>query len=479
MVLVVERLPVNALRLKAALVALALLALAPDSASAQTNNTGTNNTGGGVNTGNTNNQNPFAGVVIDADGVLRRRILGDAPGNLNRRRSARAQLGADGGSPLRKVSLNRLEAALAKAIEAGGRATDEMNCLAGLLRVKYVFYYPESKDIVLAGPAEPWDVNAEGRLCGIRSGRPVVELQDLVVALRTFAPGSNHSPQISCSIDPTSEGLARMQEFLRSVGSTAVPSQTQYIVEGLRTSLGLQNVSIGGVPANTHFAHVLLEADYRMKLIGIGLERPPVRLASYVSQANPATVSRNALQRWWFVPEYQCVRVSGDKLSMELVGDGVKLVGEDEVVGHDGHRRQTGGASRASQAFVTGFTKAYPGLAARAPIYAQLRNVIDLSVAAAFIRQQDYYGQSGWRLGVLGDEARYPVETLNTPKQVETAVASLWKNKRLMTPVGGGVEISADKALLPANLLADEKGEAAKARASGVPNLAEGQWWWD
>ena len=52
----------------------------------------------------------------------------------------------------------------------------------------------------------------------------------------------------------------------------------------------------------------MVEADYRMKLIGIGLEKPPVRLVSYVDRAKPSDVGRNALQRWFFVPDYQCVR---------------------------------------------------------------------------------------------------------------------------------------------------------------------------
>ena len=82
----------------------------------------------------------------------------------------------------------------------------------------------------------------------------------------------------------------------------------------------------------------MVEADYRMKLIGIGLEQPPVRLKSYVARANPRQIARNALQRWYFVPDYQCVRVSDDALAMELVGEGVKLVGEDEVVAKDGSR---------------------------------------------------------------------------------------------------------------------------------------------
>jgi hypothetical protein len=64
-----------------------------------------------------------------------------------------------------------------------------------------------------------------------------------------------------------------------------------------------------------------------MKLIGIGLEDPPVRLRSYVERANPSQIARNALQRWYFMPEYKCVKVSDDALAMQQVGDGVKLVG--------------------------------------------------------------------------------------------------------------------------------------------------------
>ena len=42
------------------------------------------------------------------------------------------------------------------------------------------------------------------------------------------------------------------------------------------------------------------------------------------------------------------------------------------------------------------FTKVYPKLAERTPVYAQLRNCIDLAVAAAFIQNQDYYGLAKW-----------------------------------------------------------------------------------
>ena len=355
-----------------------------------------------------------------------------------------------------------------------------MQYLAGLTRIRYIFYYPETRDIVLAGPAEGWGESLDGRMLGVQSGLPVLELQDLVVALRTFAPGASSQPFVYCSIDPTQEGLARMQQFLSRIGRQIGPGDTQFIVEGLRKSLGQQIITVGGVPATTHFAQVLVEADYRMKLIGIGLEQPPVRISSFVSLANPASVSRNALQRWYFVPDYQRVKVTGDRLSAEMVGHGVKLVGENEVVSRDGGRQQSGGQSRASRKFTQDFTRKYAELAQLAPVYAQLRNCIDLLVAAAYIQQQDFYGQADWDLGALGDESQYAVETYNAPKQVASAVSSMWKGRRLMTPIGGGVEIRPSLALDSTNLLEDNEGKLRKLRDKvELSDLPASQWWWD
>jgi hypothetical protein len=357
-----------------------------------------------------------------------------------------------------------------------------MRNLAGLTRLQYVFCYPESGDIVLAGPAEAWGEAPSGRMMGINTGRPVLELQDMVVALRAFPPGAHRDkPFIYCSIDPTPEGLANMQAFLRSYGSAPrVFHDTQFIVNNLQQSLGMQVISVGGVSPKTHFAQVLVEADYRMKLIGIGLEVPPVRLKSYVERANPAQIARNALQRWYFMPEYQCVRVSDDALAMQLVGDGVKLVGESEVVGKDGKRAVAAYGNSASDAFVRAFTQVYPQLAERAPVYAQLRNCIDMAVAAAFIQHQEYYEAAGWKAETFRSEQAYPVETLNPPTQVETAVNALMKGNTLLTPVGGGVQMRPTLALDSENLMGDEEQAVAKARTEiDLSQLRADQWWWD
>ena len=57
------------------------------------------------------------------------------------------------------------------------------------------------------------------------------------MALRAFPPGHSAANFIGCSIDPTPDGLAAMQAFLRQIGSRATPADTRMIVNGLRTSL--------------------------------------------------------------------------------------------------------------------------------------------------------------------------------------------------------------------------------------------------
>jgi hypothetical protein len=407
----------------------------------------------------------------DSNAQLLRRIAA-ARANLNPQVAKR--------SKLRKVSLNRLEAAVRAQIDKRQPLTAEMHFLAGLTRVRYVFYYPDTKDIVLAGPAEGWAADSSGRVCGVDSGRPALQLQDLIVALRAFKPGQRKSPVILCSIDPTAEGLSRVQQFLRSAGSAQLtPDDSQTIVEGLRTSLGMQNIRIGGIAANTHFAQVLLECDYRMKLIGIGLERPPVRLISYVDAAKP-TGSRNALTRWYFIPDYKCVRVAADDLGLELVGDVVKLVTEEQLVAGDGSRAVTAKSNKASETFTKTFTQKYSELAARVPVFAEMRNVIDLTIAAAFIHEQDFYGQADWRAATFNEERALAVETYTTPLQVETVCTAVWKGNRLMTPVGGGVTIQPRQALEAGNVLADEDGKVSEIRESvSLKDLAADRWWWD
>ena len=424
-----------------------------------------------------------AGVVIDARGVVRvKRINSNGRLDRQRRQQAVAALDPDlaRGSELRKVSLNRLEAAIADHLANGQQPTDDMRYLAGLTGIDYVFFYPETQDIVIAGPAEGYMLDADARPLGIVSGQSVLQLEDLIVALRAYAPGQQPTGTIGVSIDPTKEGLTKMQQFLSQFGKRAVPADTRRIVEGLKSSLGRQVISVRGVAPTTHFANILIEADYRMKLIGIGLETPPVKISSYVRRASPSKVSRNALQRWYFVPDYESVTVSDDGFAIELSAEGVKLVGADELVRADGTRVKSGKSDLASEMFVKSFTARYTDLARKVPVYAQMKNLIDMLIAAAYIQEQDFYSQANWSMDVFADEQKMPVEIYAEAKEVDTAVNAIWKGNVLMTPIGGGVNINARKAISAEYIQPDEEGTVAEQREKvSLDQLQDGQWWWD
>ncbi|MDO4573955.1 MAG: DUF1598 domain-containing protein [Planctomycetia bacterium] len=421
--------------------------------------------------------NNYAGIVIDANNVLRVQTYVEPSLQTLRARQMESARSLPKElreyTPARAVSLTRLEREIAKN---NGLVPEEVRYMAGLQKIDSVLVYPETGDVVLVGPAEGWYKDVSGRVVGLTTGRPVLRLDDLVAAMRVFAP-SGEASVIGCSIDPTQEGLAAMQQFLRQVGTTARPGDTMRIVNGLRNALGLQEVRVDGVSSRTHFAQVLVEADYRMKLMGIGLEAIPVKgMKSFVASASPAAVSRNALFRWYFVPNYTCVRVSPDGLAMGLEGQGVKLVGADELVTTEGERKATAGADRASKVFTQGFTTHYEKIAASIPVYAELRNLIDMAVVAAWLQQTDVYGKLDWKMVYFGDERRFPIETERAPSRVASAVNAIWKGHTLMTPIGGGVEIHAARALRQENLVsaADEKLAEAKKSAT----LPKKVWWW-
>ncbi|MGC4003585.1 MAG: hypothetical protein QM811_10815 [Pirellulales bacterium] len=186
------------------------------------------------------------------------------------------------------------------------------------------------------------------------------------------------------------------------------------------------------------------------------------------------------MQRWFFVPDYQCVRVADDGQAMELVGDGVKLMSADEMVNSDGSRAKAGNVDMASKGFTTDFTKNYAAIAKGSPVFWQMRNDIDLLVVSAFLKENKFPNKAGWDMSLFLDEKAYSVENLNVPKQVETAVAAIWKGQRLATPIGGGVRIEAADALKTENLLQDKDGKvAAKRGDNDLTKLRPDQWWWD
>ena len=74
-----------------------------------------------------------------------------------------------------------------------------MQNLAGLTRIEYVFVFLKQNDIVLARPPRDGRSMVKAMWSGGQAGQPVLQLDDLIVALRT-AKSAATDRGISCSM---------------------------------------------------------------------------------------------------------------------------------------------------------------------------------------------------------------------------------------------------------------------------------------
>ena len=227
-------------------------------------------------------QPAVGGVMVDASGVVRSATPSEKQAFLKVVRAnvlePQGQLTEESG--LRMISLKGLQQAILDAMDSGENFTDDIRYLAGLRRVDYVFVDPVKKDIVIAGPAEPWKILEDGSAVGADSGMPMMVIDDLVTAMQSVER-SRREP-ISCSIEPTEEGVQRLNRMLS--GIRLRPGQDPRSLEGqMKQAFGLQEVKLTGVPADSNYARVMVAADYQMKRIAMGLEPSGLReLPSYI-----------------------------------------------------------------------------------------------------------------------------------------------------------------------------------------------------
>ncbi len=64
-----------------------------------------------------------------------------------------------------------------------------------------------------------------------------------------------------CSIDPTEEGIAAFKAYSSQNQVAATPAAIGQIFQTMAERLGRQTITLTGVPRDSHFAMVLVEAD--------------------------------------------------------------------------------------------------------------------------------------------------------------------------------------------------------------------------
>jgi hypothetical protein len=401
------------------------------------------------------------GVSINADGILRNAAPADL-GTLDKFRAEvmkRVPSDLNPAVEMREVSLRRLEAAIDDCAKNNKPLPDAIKCLAGLQSIRYVFVYPEQKDIVLVGPGEGWKIDAKGNVVGITTGRPVMQLDDLLVAMRTAKTAAQAG--ITCSIDPTPEGIARVNQLpvYPGIDPTAVAKARE-------KAMGMQQITVHGVPETSHFARVLVAADYRMKRIAMALDRSPVHgLPSYLSMIKgKAPIS----PRFWLEPKFDALLCDANGLAFELCGSSVKAMTEEDFLTASGNVEHTGTANPIAQKWANTMTEKYAELAVADPVFGELQNCMELAVVGAIIVKNNLPEKAGYDMPVLLSSSEVKVDVYNAPKQTPT-IASV---KGRLVAVSGGVAVNswawADK-VKTANKVASVRTKATFQKDAG--------WW--
>jgi hypothetical protein len=348
-----------------------------------------------------------------------------------------------------------------------------MQYLAGLQRIDYVFVLPETNDIVIAGPAEGFAPDGVGRAVGISSGRPPLRLDDLLVAFRSVERGG----PIGCSIDPQKDRLA---ELLRWYADNSFPVDTEAaqarFVESARI-LGMQDVRIWGVPAESHYAQALVEADYRMKRLSLGLDTSKTIRSHLAMLGNVG----NSMQRWWFVPYYDKFVKSDDGLAFRISGQRAQVLSQEEAVNAAGQRSSAATTRLSTQKWSRHFTEKFPELAAKTPIFAELQNIFDLAVIAALIKKEHLADEVSWEPGLFFEEQPSMVTRHNVPRQVPSLTNYRSKGSTVIGLVGGGVTIDPMEAARYLEFSTETDGAVGRLRTAARDHDPSDKhpWWWD
>jgi hypothetical protein len=372
---------------------------------------------------------------------------------------------------LRKISLRAIEEAINKSGKNNvDQLPDEIRYLAGIQRIQYVFVYPEQNDIVLAGPGEGWRLDKNANIVGVTTGRPVLRLEDLVIALRSVENARQGG--ISCSIDPTAEGRQQFERYMRTQ-KTFNPA----VLDGIQKALGPQQITITGIPDSSHFARILVASDYRMKRIAMNLEKSPLpELPGFLDLMKRGNMKLgNMMPRWWLACNYEPLGRSEDGLAWELRGQGVKAMTEDEIIGEDGSVTGTGKVNPVAQKWSDLMTEHYDELSAKEPVFGELRNAMDLCVISALISKEGLLEKAGLEIPTLmGENNKLETFVWRAPKTVSTQCSFVKRDREYIITASGGVDITSWE--VASKTVNDAAVGQVRDKAAGKTS---GNMWWN
>lgn len=283
---------------------------------------------------------------------------------------------------------------LLKQAKKGENLPRSVKDLGGITRVHGFILVPRTKDVVLVGSA--------------KQGVPALGIDNLIVALRhVWREGK--TPSVSLDPDVTNH-------------------------------LGPQRVRVGGIPKNSRFARIMLDADYLAKRLVLGDPSTGVTMPSLITlpkalEALAEFPSNASHSRLWLTPvqpKEGDIQVSSAE-DVVLFETGVHVLTEKMHVANS-CLVGTGTTEPASEKAIRSLTKHYEQIAKQKPVFEQLHGLFDLVLLSKILYQLNVNSPA---LGAIAD---LRLETCNVPDSYRAVVMHYYdRRKHRAIGLSGGV----------------------------------------
>jgi len=269
-----------------------------------------------------------------------------------------------------------------------------LQSIAGLTKISGYIVDKERKDVVLIGEKDAL--------------LPPLHLDDLVVALRNawmeYAELKGNTIWYSdpgCSIDPDTVVMAELQVLGDRIASNAYPGGLDRgIAEWFRIGQSPQSVRVMGVPFDSRFASVMVEADYDMKRLVDGSDSLGIQGFKSLTdlsldearknlEAGGNSVELSSMNRFWFYPGKTTYTEGKDYARLETCP--VTLLTEEEFVTRSGGISGRGKPNKFAKIFADSFTKHYAQIAYLKPIYSELSALFSHTALVKIMKEKEVF----------------------------------------------------------------------------------------
>lgn len=320
-------------------------------------------------------------------------------------------ISAEGFTNGRAVSLKALQET-AKECMVEGACPEDVLQLSGIKRVSGYVIDEKNKDIILIGEVDDTS--------------PPLYLEDFVIALRNewliYAPLKGNTYYYSppgCSIDPDPDVLNSLQQISSQISSSSNPAEVQkYLNQWRSVCSQSQQVRVMGVPNDSRFAKMMVEADYYMKRLvdgSVTLDIPgftslmdmTLSIASRdIQEGKPISVPLSFMNRFWFSPGENSFLE--DKGVVYITKSEVRLLTEEELLTKRGEVVGIGKPNPLADEFAKNFSARYTEIAEIKPIYSELEALFRFVSLAKMMKYRNAASEAGLSLDYLLNQ--YPVK---------------------------------------------------------------------